>query len=461
MRWGVDLLAWIAPIAWLHALRLACELEPRRRRPALAAWSATWILSWIAVVATLVTAPIPAAVALGFGIPIALLHSLPYLGWACLQIAGREGPVSPWWFASAAVVTEWIGYDLTELGTWGAMANAATSDLPLLQIAALAGPTAIGFVVHALAAASERHLFGRAASGRTLAVAAGLFVAAHAYGGVRLAALDAAETPLVQVAAVATDSDIGGWPLPDPAEVEQWNQALFARTRAAAEAGAELVVWTEGATLVLPEHEPAWLERLAELARSEGITLVAAYVVPLAATPPRYENALVLLTPTGELAQRYLKHHPVPGEPAVAGTEPIAAWTSPSLGRVAGAICYDYDFPRLARAHAEVGADLVALPSSDWRGIDPIHTHMARLRAIENGASLIRSTRWGMSAGIDAGGRVRGWHSAFEPGAELLLVALPRHRRATLYAWAGEWFVVLCGAFVLIVVGGSLLGRRR
>lgn len=66
----------------------------------------------------------------------------------------------------------------------------------------------------------------------------------------------------------------------------------------------------------------------------------------------------------------YQKHHPVPGEPSIRGTEPLRVLARP-YGRVGGAICYDYDFPALAREHARLGADLVVVPSSDWRGIDP------------------------------------------------------------------------------------------
>jgi apolipoprotein N-acyltransferase len=59
---------------------------------------------------------------------------------------------------------------------------------------------------------------------------------------------------------------------------------------------------------------------------------------------------------------------------------------------MSGALCYDYDFPALAAQHGSLGVDLVALPSSDWRGIDPIHTQMAAVRAIEQGVSIVRST---------------------------------------------------------------------
>jgi apolipoprotein N-acyltransferase len=94
----------------------------------------------------------------------------------------------------------------------------------------------------------------------------------------------------------------------------------------------------------------------------------------------------------------------------------------------------------------------VALPSSDWRGIDPIHTHMARLRAIEGGHAVLRSTRFGRSAGIDSTGVIRGQLSHFDDDERILLVHLPRHGRTSLYAQLGEWFALLSGLLAAVAL---------
>ena len=101
----------------------------------------------------------------------------------------------------------------------------------------------------------------------------------------------------------------------------------------------------------------------------------------------------------------YLKHEPVPGEPAVKGREKLEVTTIGGIN-LGGAICYDYDFPYLAREYGKIGADIVALPSSDWRGIDPLHTRMAAFRALEQGHSILRSTRFGLSAAITPYGEI-------------------------------------------------------
>jgi hypothetical protein len=108
---------------------------------------------------------------------------------------------------------------------------------------------------------------------------------------------------------------------------------------------------------------------------SVRLHLVAAYVVLLSDAPLKYENKYLFVEPNGN-ASTYWKREPVPGEPADKGRVPAETHTINNT-KIAGAICYDYDFPYFAKALGRQGADIVALPSSDWRGIDPIHTKMA------------------------------------------------------------------------------------
>jgi apolipoprotein N-acyltransferase len=428
------------------------------------AFIGAWTLAWTLMVLKITTAPIPHVGALGYSLPLSVLLGWPYLLWFGLvrhtgaAATTTVGLATTTAFATAMAIAEWAIYTFTPIGTWGMQANAALGDLALLQVAALTGATGVGFVLHALAAALEHRW--ASGSSRPLVGAIGLFVLAHGWGGARLAWLDDHTGEVVVVAAVGTEADFGGLPLPDPELVDRWDAMLFERTRIAARAGARLVVWTEAASLVVPEREVAWIERVGELARTEQIAIVAGYIKPITLDPLVYENSYVLVRPDGGVEHRYLKHNPVPGELAVRGSGPLPVWTSEVLGRVSGAICYDYDFPGLAREHARANVDLVALPSSDWLGIDPIHTEMARLRAIESGHSIVRSTRFGLAAGIDPSGRIRGRLSAFELGEKTLLISLPRHGRWTLYGWAGEWFVLVCAGLLGVALAGIVRACR-
>jgi apolipoprotein N-acyltransferase len=178
-----------------------------------------------------------------------------------------------------------------------------------------------------------------------------------------------------------------------------------------------------------------------------GIDLVLAY----GAYPEGQsliDNKFVFLTSEGKIAQVYRKHHPVPGEPSIAGAEQIAAIDRP-YGRVAGAICYDYDFPLLAAQQGRLGTNIAVVPSSDWEGVNPSHGLISRMRGIENGFSILRPTRWAASAVFDQLGRPRGWMSASESDQGILVADMPMERIDTPYSALGDKPVLILSFLTL------------
>jgi len=342
-------------------------------------------------------------------------------------------------------VAEYALHRLTPFGTWAAAAYTQLESLPLLQLASLVGMAGVGFLVNLVASALEALWANPTTGRRPLAFAAAAVLLSFGFGAHRLASSPPGEPVLV--AAIGTDSTVSGWPLPSREELAAVEARLFERTAEAAKAGARLIAWTEAANAVMPDDEAAFHRRLQSAARTHQVELIAGYVLPLAGSPPRYENKYAWVRPDGTVDHVYRKHHPVPGEPATPGVEAFRT-VETAAGRATGAICYDFDFPALALAQARLGIDLAVVPSSDWRGIDPLHTQMAAVRAIEGGFSLLRSTRFGLSAGVDAYGRPRGWSSSFEAAPRVLLVALPRHRVPTLYTVIGDTFVGLCAGLL-------------
>lgn len=454
VRFSIGALAWFAPVPFLHYLRLRSGWKGNVAF--LAATLAGWTLAFLKIT----TAPIPAGLAFGFSIPLAFFLGAPYLGWAWARRRLRP-ELAVLFFPALMVSSEWVQHTFTPFASWGAAGYTQLDNLPLLQLASIAGLAGPGFVVYGLASALEEVLASGFQRSRRIALTAvAVVVAAHAFGGFRLAIAGDRAEPTVLVAAVRTDSTISGLPLPSLEESAAWDEALFARTERAAASGAKLVVWPEAATLVRPEDEPAWIERARTRARRAGVDVVVAYVVPLSLEPLRYANRYRMIRSDGTVDHTYHKHHPVPGEPCEPGTEPVPVSLT-SYGRVSGAICYDYDFPRIGLGHSRSGIDLVALPSSDWRGIDPIHTQMASVRAIEGGHSVLRSTRWGLSAGIDHHGRIRAWSSHFDDGDGLLFARLPQRGVSTVYGRLGDWLVLVSSLFTLLAVVFPRPGREE
>jgi apolipoprotein N-acyltransferase len=408
IRAPVAALAWIAPVPWLRYLR---STTGRRSR---AAFGLALFAAFTLATAKIASNPTILALAPMFALPVAISQGAGYAAWAWLR--PRVSPaLAACSFSVAIGIGEWVLPTLTPFGSWGATAYTQLDDLPLLQAVSVVGTAGVGMVVNLVAASIESAVARDDGWQRTLAASLSLAVALHAAGTARLAVADLADGATVAVAAVSTDADVAGPPLPSRERTAAWDRVLLSRTRDAARGGAVLAVWPEAATLVWPDQETAWVDSVRNVARETAIDVVAAYVVPVSATPFAYRNEYRVFLRDGAVLAPYAKHHPVPGEPAAPGIGP-APVVAREWGRFSGAICYDYDFPAVGRERAAAGADLVVVPASDWRGIDPVHAQMAAVRAIESGHSMLRATRFGLSLAVDPHGRPRAWHSAFEHG---------------------------------------------
>ena len=122
-------------------------------------------------------------------------------------------------------------------------------------------------------------------------------------------------------------------------------------------------------------------------------------------------------------------------------------------------ICYEIVFP------GDLGPDIAQadfmlnLTNDAWfdHSIGPAqHFHHAQLRAVEEGIPLVRAANSGISAVVDAYGRVR--TMAREGEVAILDSGLPGRIDGTLYQFLRPWpFIFLTGLFAAL----ALLGRRR
>ncbi|MBK9034377.1 MAG: hypothetical protein IPL61_24445 [Myxococcales bacterium] len=452
-RWGVSLAAWVAPVPFLLVMRRADGWRPRLLVLAVLA------VATFAQVLKIITAPLPWTMAIPFALPSALTAWLVLLATeTARRRAGELAGVAT--FVALSGLGEWLTFAGSPLGVWGTAASTQVDNLALLQLASVLGVAGIGLVVALVPATIAMLLGARATRARVRAAlaTAALVGGVHAWGAVRLFAHPGG--PTVRVAAVVTDVGPGVDGLPSTSALAANEDELFARTRTAAARGAQVIVWNEVATVVEPADEPRLIARGVDLARTLEVELVLAYGVLVRAQPPRFDNKYVWLGADGAPIETYRKHHPVPGEPSLRGTAPLIAHDHP-WGRGAGAICYDYDFPATARAHGRLGAGLVVVPSSDWRGIDPYHTQIARIGAISGGFSLVRSVRWATSAAYDAYGRTRATMAADEGDDHVMLATVPVTPVPTIYARVGDAPVVALGLALLAAVAGRARRRRR
>lgn len=180
--------------------------------------------------------------------------------------------------------------------------------------------------------------------------------------------------------------------------------------------GADLLVLPEAvSTGFTPGMDPRRLWRLlsdvqgriidpiSEVCERLGVHVVAGTYERGAAEGVIY-NTAVLLGPSGVLGS-YRKTHLYPGERVEMGGW-VSAGDVPSVvdspvGRIGMMICYDGDFPELARISAVLGAEIFVRPSAFLRPAD-IFELTSRARAYDNHVFVLAAN----AVGRDPGGNL-------------------------------------------------------
>lgn len=248
-------------------------------------------------------------------------------------------------------------------------------------------------------------------------------------------------------------------------QMEAFQDKILGMAAREAQAGAKIVSLSEALLFTTKATEGQLIEKARRVAASEQfyLLLTMATIVPGEVTMgAKYlENKALLIGPDGEVKATFFKNKPVPlVEPSVQGDGSIPVVHTP-FGRIAISICYDADFPTHMRQAGQQNADILLLPSGDWREISPYHGWMASVRGIENGFSMLRPVSNATSMATDFQGKLIG-AAHFSPGDETVLVAqLPIGGQPTLYRRLGDWLVWICGVGAVGLIGVSVWRPRR
>ena len=239
--------------------------------------------------------------------------------------------------------------------------------------------------------------------------------------------------------------------------------------------GADLLVWPETAVPGQEAMMQPFIQELGRVAARAGSSVL--FGIPeYSGTPFRAYNTVLMV---GAHGGRYRKRHLVPfGEylPLDTVLRPITralgipvsnfspgAAVQPPLQvaghRVAMFVCYEIAFGNEVAA-ALPAATLLATVSNDaWFGdsIGPHqHLQMARARALETGRELVRATNTGITALVDARGRVGARLEQFS-AASLHGQVTPRAGATPYVRWGDLPALVLCA----LLLAPCLAARRR
>ncbi len=154
----------------------------------------------------------------------------------------------------------------------------------------------------------------------------------------------------------------------------------------------------------LARQSPAIVDFMAELARDFDLYIVAGTVLEVDPKTDALHNVSYVLSPDGKRG-RQPKIHMTRFEREEWNVEPIRELTTfeTDFGRLGVAICYDVEFPEVAREHARNGAELLVVPSctDDRQGYLRVR-YCAHARAIENQIYVVQSSTVGSLPAVPA-----------------------------------------------------------
>ncbi|XP_024545418.1 uncharacterized protein LOC112351564 [Selaginella moellendorffii] len=227
---------------------------------------------------------------------------------------------------------------------------------------------------------------------------------------------------------------------------------MLNRTNQRLRAGDRLVLWSEAAVkLDLKQERDSLQFKAGQIASQHGAYVGITYEYKDASTG-RVGNYFDLVLPDGSIGFSYRKSHLVPfvewyGTPG----DPILPVIETELGRIGGAICYDFEFPDLMRQAGKKRIDIMLQPAETWGATGPRVKEADAFRVVENGFSWFRCSTGGVSAVVDPYLQTSDYREGISDS--VFAMALPVLGKAwTLYPSYGFLFAWLVAALAAVHV---------
>jgi apolipoprotein N-acyltransferase len=463
---------WLVPL--LLVVLLACwDGQPRRE----AAWRGFWFgvgafgtgTYWLYIsIAVFGGSPLWLAIFLMLALVLIMACYFALAAWLWVWLRPDSAAVALLaWFPSIWVLTEWLRGWLFTGFPWLSLGYGQI-DGPLAGWAPVGGVYAVSLVTACFAGGVALLLLGKNLRERSWALVALVLAVSSS-----LLLLDRAWTEPsgepVRVALVqgSISQDRKWLPQQRRPTMRLYEELTFA------ERDADLVVWPEVAVPAMRYQVDAWLDRLDERARRAGFSLLLGILVDDFDNDQFFNSLISSGVAEGEYHKRHLvpfgEFFPVPdfirewmrlmslphrdtahGEQDQAPLRAAGLLLSPS-------ICYEDAYGAEQRDFLPQANMLVNVSNDAWFG-DSIaphqHLQIARMRALETGRYMLRTTNTGITAIIDSGGRMQSRLPQFEAGV-LRGDVLP-HNGATPFVRFGNTPVVL-----LSLILPALLGLRE
>jgi apolipoprotein N-acyltransferase len=523
--WGASMLAWAGPVFWLRLAESPQPLGKQGyRRLWLAGWL-YWLLTihWLRlahpsnyVAWLLLSGYLACYLPLAVGMMRGAVHLLRVPLWAAAPVA--------WTALEGLRGRLFTGFSMASLAhtqannpVWIQLADVGGEYAVTFAILLFAG-----LLTEALPGPRDGAPRGKGRRRAAALAAAGLLALTAGYGRMRLQAYAGGEAgPLVALVQGNALADWKGTPEKEAAMMrEQFDLSLAAgeAARALRGSGPDLIAWAETMfrqpLVALADDDPrlralvgdealrAAGDDLAALARRTGAALIvgidrfeARLEADEATGAPQATyagfNSSVGVTRQGRLAGSYDKMHLLPlGEyvplaewiPVLRRLTPVTGFARPGAGPTAlkldgvvyaPNICYESAVPHLIRDHLRQLARrgerpdvLVNLTNDAWYwGSSELDMHLAcgMLRCVETRTPMVIAANRGLSAHIDAAGRLVASTARNQPAfllADVRLVPAALRGGESWYVAGGDWLPLVCGVACAAGVGVGWKRRR-
>ncbi len=229
---------------------------------------------------------------------------------------------------------------------------------------------------------------------------------------------------------------------------------LFALSKPARQR-TDAILWPEYSLNSDPTRDPNLWARLQQVARdNHSVFIFGAKSAVNLADDALFHNTAFVLDAEGSLIGRHFKNHVVHFvKDGLRGAEARALPTA--LGKLGVAICYDVDYPDVARRLVQDGAEVFLVPNMDPGEWGPVqreqHRLMFRMRAIECGRWLARADVAGGTSVVGPNGVETARVATSD--AAVLVAQVGREGRRTYYV-RGGWII---GPGCLAILAAILL----
>lgn len=457
-RWNIGVTAWIWPFAFLYFSR---QTKTKRQFLLLAAAIAAGnVIKWPDL---LDTGYLLSAV---FCLLWSVCWILPFLA---DRLLAQKLPGS--FFSSLIFPAVFVSLEclraLTPVGSLGLLAYTQAGFLPLMQVASLIGSYGVSFLLFWFGAvtvtAAEKRPRWKPAAGVCFA----LLAASVCFGCIRLATVPAGAKNTVRVASVVgpfyekyEDGTYAEIP------TEESLGYFLSEAQRAADGGAKIACWNEEAFALDDTEEPLLTDAAITFAKEHGMILIVGYETADTDGSENGEsvNKTILVLPDGSVTE-YIKTNLIPLVELpgyVKGSGAVPRVTT-DAGVISSVICFDDTFIGFIREKTGA-ADVLFVPSWDWRGVKRAHTDLSAFRAVENGYAVVKPSYDGVSAAFDRQGRVIGRFDTADTGFDTVQFAdVPIKGVPTVYAKIGGAIdlVFLLSGFVAAASGLAVLRRRK